>query len=124
MGWGWGFVAIGVAVILFEGGLSLRFRELAGNHVVWRLVLVGDVDQLPSVGPGAVLRDIMASGCVPTVELKEIFRQAARSMIVRNAHRIVAGVARRMNVALPPMAVVDRPSTVRTSVPRARPVAT
>ncbi len=56
-----------------------------------RLVLVGDVDQLPSVGPGAVLRDIMASGCVPTVELTEIFRQAAGSTIVTNAHRIHDG---------------------------------
>ncbi len=56
-----------------------------------RLVLVGDVDQLPSVGPGAVLRDVIASGRVPTVRLTEIFRQAAGSSIVHNAHRIHAG---------------------------------
>ena len=56
-----------------------------------RLVLVGDVDQLPSVGPGAVLRDVIASGAVPCVRLREIFRQAARSLIVTNAHRINDG---------------------------------
>jgi len=55
------------------------------------LVLVGDVDQLPSVGPGAVLADLMASGAVPTVRLTEIFRQAATSQIVVNAHRINRG---------------------------------
>lgn len=55
------------------------------------LVLVGDVDQLPSVGPGAVLGDIIGSGRIPTVRLTEIFRQAARSSIVVNAHRINAG---------------------------------
>jgi exodeoxyribonuclease V alpha subunit len=56
-----------------------------------RLLLVGDVDQLPSVGPGAVLRDIIASGAVPCVRLRQIFRQAARSLIVTNAHRINNG---------------------------------
>jgi exodeoxyribonuclease V alpha subunit len=56
-----------------------------------RLVLVGDVDQLPSVGPGAVLRDIIGSAVVPTVRLQQIFRQAARSLIVTNAHRINDG---------------------------------
>jgi exodeoxyribonuclease V alpha subunit len=57
-----------------------------------RLVLVGDVDQLPSVGPGMVLRDVIVSGRVPTVRLTEIFRQAAASLIVTNAHRIHDGV--------------------------------
>ncbi len=56
-----------------------------------RLLLVGDRDQLPSVGPGMVLRDAIASGVVPVVRLDEIFRQAARSLIVTNAHRIHAG---------------------------------
>ena len=56
-----------------------------------RLVLVGDVDQLPSVGPGSVLRDVITSGVVPTVRLTEIFRQAAQSLIVINAHRIHDG---------------------------------
>ena len=58
-----------------------------------RLVLVGDVDQLPSVGPGAVLRDVIESGAVPTVRLTRIFRQAEGSLIVENAHRIHAGEA-------------------------------
>jgi exodeoxyribonuclease V alpha subunit len=55
------------------------------------LWLVGDVDQLPSVGPGRVLGDLIASGAVPVVRLEEIFRQAEASLIVRNAHRVNAG---------------------------------
>lgn len=55
------------------------------------LILVGDVDQLPSVGPGAVLRDIMASDLIPVIRLSEIFRQARESQIVVNAHRINSG---------------------------------
>ncbi|MFL6353781.1 MAG: ATP-dependent RecD-like DNA helicase [Bryobacteraceae bacterium] len=55
------------------------------------LILVGDVDQLPSVGPGTVLRDIMESGIARVVRLTEIFRQAAHSQIVRTAHRINCG---------------------------------
>jgi ATP-dependent exoDNAse (exonuclease V) alpha subunit len=51
------------------------------------LLLVGDVDQLPSVGPGQVLADIIASGTVPVVRLTEIFRQAAESRIITNAHQ-------------------------------------
>ena len=56
-----------------------------------RLVLVGDVEQLPSVGPGRILRDVIVSGAVPTVRLTEIFRQASESLIVVNAHRIHDG---------------------------------
>ncbi len=56
-----------------------------------RLILVGDVDQLPSVGPGQVLRDIMSSNCFPMVVLNKIFRQAGKSDIVVNAHRINRG---------------------------------
>ena len=55
------------------------------------VILVGDVDQLPSVGPGTVLRDIIESGVAPVVRLTEIFRQAAHSQIVTNAHRIKNG---------------------------------
>lgn len=55
------------------------------------LMIVGDVDQLPSVGPGAVLSDIIESRAVPTVRLTEIFRQAATSRIIVNAHRINKG---------------------------------
>jgi exodeoxyribonuclease V alpha subunit len=54
-------------------------------------VLVGDVDQLPSVGPGQVLADVIASGAVPVVRLTEVFRQAAASHIVTGAHRINKG---------------------------------
>lgn len=56
-----------------------------------RLIIVGDVDQLPSVGPGNVLRDIIDSNCVKVVKLKEIFRQARESMIIVNAHKINNG---------------------------------
>ena len=56
-----------------------------------RIIMVGDADQLPSVGPGNLLGEIIRSGCVPTVCLNEIFRQAAQSLIVENAHRIIAG---------------------------------
>lgn len=55
------------------------------------LVLVGDVDQLPSVGAGNVLKDIIDSGYIPTVRLNEIFRQASQSLIIVNAHRINNG---------------------------------
>jgi exodeoxyribonuclease V alpha subunit len=56
------------------------------------VLLVGDVDQLPSVGPGAVLADLIGSGALTTVRLTEVFRQAAASRIVVNAHRINAGL--------------------------------
>lgn len=55
------------------------------------MLWVGDVDQLPSVGPGSVLKDAIASGCVKTVALTEIFRQAQHSKIITNAHRINQG---------------------------------
>ena len=55
------------------------------------LLLVGDVDQLPSVGPGLVLRHLIESGAVPTARLTEIFRQAAESRIITNSHRINLG---------------------------------
>lgn len=55
------------------------------------LILVGDVDQLPSVGPGSVLRDLIDSGVVPKVVLRRIFRQDRESLIVANAHRILQG---------------------------------
>ncbi|MEW9298508.1 ATP-dependent RecD-like DNA helicase [Acetobacter oryzifermentans] len=55
------------------------------------LLIVGDVDQLPSVGPGQVLADIIGSGAVPVVRLTEVFRQAAQSRIITNAHRINEG---------------------------------
>ncbi|HZK33368.1 MAG TPA: ATP-dependent RecD-like DNA helicase [Tissierellaceae bacterium] len=62
-----------------------------------RVVLVGDVDQLPSVGPGNVLKDIISSGVVRVVILDEIFRQSEESMIVLNAHKINRGEAPVLN---------------------------
>ncbi len=56
-----------------------------------RLILVGDSDQLPSVGPGDVLHELIASGMLPTVQLQEVFRQSLQSLIVSNAHKIVRG---------------------------------
>ncbi|MGH7780680.1 MAG: SF1B family DNA helicase RecD2 [Candidatus Binataceae bacterium] len=55
------------------------------------LLLVGDRDQLPSVGPGSVLKDVIASGLVPVVELREVYRQARESQIVANAHKLNRG---------------------------------
>ena len=56
-----------------------------------RIIMVGDADQLPSVGPGNILGEILRTGVVPTVRLIDIFRQAQQSLIVQNAHRIVEG---------------------------------
>lgn len=64
---------------------------LRALHLECKLVMVGDSDQLPSVGAGNVLRDLIDSECVTIVELKEIFRQAAMSQIVTNAHEIIHG---------------------------------
>ena len=55
------------------------------------LLIVGDVDQLPSVGPGQVLADLIGSGAVPVIRLTEVFRQAAESRVIVNAHRINQG---------------------------------
>ena len=57
-----------------------------------RVIFVGDVDQLPSVGTGTVLKDLIGSGCLPVIRLKTVFRQAEQSMIVQNAHRINDGL--------------------------------
>lgn len=56
------------------------------------LILVGDSDQLPSVGPGAVLKHLLLSACIPSVQLRQIFRQAEASLIIRNAHRLNQGM--------------------------------
>ena len=71
--------------------LILMYNLLKAIKFGTRLILVGDGDQLPSVGAGSVLNDIIESGCVPVVHLDEIFRQAQESMIVLNAHRINKG---------------------------------
>ena len=71
--------------------LNLMHALLSAVVPGTRLILVGDVDQLPSVGPGSVLKDIIASECFPVVTLTRIFRQAGESDIVVNAHKINAG---------------------------------
>ena len=73
--------------------LPLMFHLLKAVPAWMRLVLVGDKDQLPSVGPGALLNDIIESGTVGVVRLEEIFRQAKESLIVENAHRVNQGRA-------------------------------
>ena len=67
------------------------------------VLIVGDIDQLPSVGPGQVLADIIASAAVPVVRLTEVFRQAAQSRIITSAHRINQGF-------VPDLAKPDAPS--------------
>ena len=73
-----------VDIVLMRGLLSALRPEC-------RLILVGDPDQLPSVGPGNLFSDLIRSGVVPMVRLTEIFRQAAESAIVRNAHGVNRG---------------------------------
>ena len=73
-----------VDVLLFEALL----RALKSSAA---LIMVGDSNQLPSVGAGNVLKDLIATGDIPTVQLTKIFRQAAESLIVTNAHKIVKG---------------------------------
>jgi exodeoxyribonuclease V alpha subunit len=63
-------------------------KAVAANS---QLILVGDVDQLPSVGPGALLRDLIDSEVIPVARLTQVFRQAAESLIVQNAHRLNRG---------------------------------
>ncbi len=71
--------------------LPLMYALLCAITPGTKLILVGDVNQLPSVGPGRVLKDIISSGCFSVVELTEIFRQAKESDIIVNAHRINRG---------------------------------
>ncbi len=71
--------------------LLLFYNLLKAVPDTMTLILVGDIDQLPSVGAGNVLRDLIASDCFPVVRLTRIFRQASKSRIITNAHRINAG---------------------------------
>lgn len=71
--------------------IHLIYALLSAITVGTRLILVGDVNQLPSVGPGSVLKDVIDSGCFPVVRLTKIFRQASESDIVVNAHKINQG---------------------------------
>ena len=95
------------------------------------LLLVGDVDQLPSVGPGQVLADVIASGAVPVVRLTEVFRQASTSRVIVNAHRINHGQMPEaapagagsdfhlVDAADPEQAVAKVLTVVRDRIPRA-----
>lgn len=73
--------------------LRLMYALLRAVSVGTHLILVGDSNQLPSVGPGNVLRDLISSGCFNVVRLSRIYRQAAESDIVMNAHRMIGGEA-------------------------------
>ena len=71
--------------------LELASSLLSALLPTCSVVLVGDRDQLPSVGPGSVLKDVIASELVPVIQLKEVYRQARQSLIVANAHKINRG---------------------------------
>ena len=74
---------------MIDAPLACSLLDAVPSHA--RLLIVGDVDQLPSIGPGTVLKDIIDSGSIPTVRLTEIYRQAKHSKIIENAHRINRG---------------------------------
>ena len=89
------------AVIIDETSMmdTLLFESLLrALRLSCRLILVGDPDQLPPVGAGNILGDLIASGKLPVDHLTEIFRQAARSLIVTNAHLIVSGQMPRLDI--------------------------
>ena len=83
--------------------LFLAYSLLKAVPPEAQLLLVGDIDQLPSVGPGNVLRDLIASEQVPVVRLTQVFRQAAMSEIVGNAHRINSGEFPKLPPAKSPL---------------------
>jgi exodeoxyribonuclease V alpha subunit len=90
-----------------------------------QVVFVGDADQLPSVGPGSVLRDILGAGAVPAVQLREVFRQAEASGIIRAAHAINAGhlpavPTRRWDPTARTL-VVDAPASPGLTLPSPKP---
>lgn len=83
------FVIIDEASMIDSLMMNNLFKAIKPNTQV---IFVGDVDQLPSVGPGNVLKDIISSGIVNTVALKEIYRQSSKSDIILNAHKVNSGV--------------------------------
>lgn len=98
------------AIIIDEMSMvdSLLFESLLrALPLGCRIIMVGDSDQLPSVGSGNVLSDIIGSGVVPVVELKEIFRQAMSSLIITNAHKIVAGIQPELDCKTGDMFMID-----------------
>lgn len=90
----------GDVIIIDEASMIdvfLMHNLLKAIRMGTRLIIVGDVDQLPSVGPGNVLKDLINSGLIKVVVLKEIFRQGAESLIITNAHRINNGEMPHLN---------------------------
>jgi len=92
------------AIIVDESSMidiMLMYALLSAMKHGCRLIMVGDADQLPSVGPGNMFADVIRSGMVPVVALTEIFRQAADSGIVKNAHNVNNGVMPDLNEKFP-----------------------
>ncbi len=84
------------------------------------LILVGDVDQLPSVGPGSVLKDLIDCGRVPVVRLTEMFRQAAGSQIILTAHRIRCGLMPEVVLGTESVSTLSKGTSRNGSPPRWR----
>lgn len=106
------------AVILDETSMvdiKLMCALLDAMPAGCRLVMVGDADQLPPVGPGNVFSEVIRSGIVPTVRLTEIFRQAQESMIVKNAHSINEGVVDALSQNGSDYFFLRRPNAARTA---------
>ncbi len=98
------------AIIIDEMSMvdSLLFEALLrALPLSCRIIMVGDSDQLPSVGAGNVLSDIIDSGKVPVVELNEVFRQAMSSLIITNAHKIVKGEQPELDIKDKDMFMID-----------------
>jgi len=88
-------------VSMLDAALARRLVDAVASPT--RLILVGDPDQLPSVGAGNVLADLLASGVVPVARLSQVFRQSTESLIITNAHRVLEGRLPE----LPPRGVQD-----------------
>ena len=79
------------ADVIIIDEMSMVDVFLKGIYIGTKLILVGDINQLPSVGPGNILKDIINSGAIETIELNQVFRQAAKSKIITNAHKVNNG---------------------------------
>ena len=93
----------------------LWFRLVDALRIGTRLIMVGDTDQLPSVGPGNVLADLISSEKFPVVRLTEIFRQARTSLIVMNAHKIIAGTPPVLDDKNNDFFFMKRPDSISTA---------
>lgn len=95
--------------------IQLMYALLSAIKPTSRLILVGDADQLPPVGPGNAFADIIRSGAVPTIRLTEIFRQARESGIVRAAHEINAGIVPDFSIKNKDLFFMNRTSRDKTA---------